>query len=77
MSPSSCPPCTLRQSLPTNPPRGRPTQVCQLFPDLVRQLQRVSLERIGATTQIATNRKNSGENAGAIGAKEAEWEQVW
>ena len=77
MSPSSCPPCTLRQSLfPTNPPRAVGPQVCQLFPDLVSQLQRVSLERIGATTQIATSRENSGKDAGAIAAKVAEWEQV-
>ena len=50
--------------------------MCQLFPDLVSQLQRVSLERIGATTQIATSRENSGKDAGAIAAKVAEWEQV-
>jgi len=49
-------------------------QVCQLFPDLVGQLQRVSVERISATTRIATNRESS--DLGTIAAKEAEWEQV-
>ena len=48
--------------------------MCQLFPDLVGQLQRVSVERISATTRIATNRESS--DRGAIAAKEAEWEQV-
>ena len=73
MSPSSPPPCT-QSSLPPSPHRS--DQVCQLFPELVGQLRRVSVERISATTRIAISRNWENSVAGATAAKEAASEQV-
>jgi hypothetical protein len=50
--------------------------VCQLFPELVGQLRRVSVERISATTRIAISRNWENSVAGATAAKEAASEQV-
>ena len=74
MSPTELSPPRVHSIFPPPSAPLRPTQVCQLFPDLVGQLQRVSVERISATTRIATNRESS--DRGTIAAKEAEWEQV-
>ena len=58
MSPTELSPPRVHSIFPPPSAPLRPTQVCQLFPYLVGQLQRVSVERISATTRIATKRSD-------------------